>query len=53
MKKKSAFILYDKEADNEGMKMLYRVLVEDKKFESDVLRTLIMRYPYILSKNEE
>jgi hypothetical protein len=53
MKKKPAFILFEREADNEGMKMLYRYFVEERKYDSDVLRTLIMRYPSILSKNEE
>lgn len=32
MKKKPAFILYEKEADNEGMKMLYRYFVDERKF---------------------
>ncbi len=53
MKYKPSFILFEKERDNEGFKGLHRFFVEKKGFDIDTLRTLIVKYPYILSKNEE
>lgn len=53
MKKKPSFILFEKEEANVGLKMLWRFFVEERKFDIDVLRTLIMKYPSILGKKEE
>ena len=52
MRYKPNFILFDK-VQNEGMNNLYRVFVEKKGFELDVLRTLVIKYPYILGKSEQ
>ena len=53
IKRKPAFILFEKEGSNEGLLMLNKYLVEERGFQPEVLKTLIMRYPYILSKNYE
>lgn len=53
MKKKPSFVLFEKEQDNEGLKMLHKYFVEERGYQMEVLKTLIMRYPYILSKNHE
>jgi hypothetical protein len=52
MKHKPTFILLDKET-SEGMNLLHRFFVEKKGFDIDLLRTLVVKYPYILGKNEE
>lgn len=35
------------------MNNLYKFFVEKKGFELDVLRTLVIKYPYILGKTEQ
>lgn len=52
MRYKPNFILFDK-VENEGMNNLYKIFVEKKGFELDVLRTLVIKYPYILGKSEQ
>lgn len=52
MRKKPAFILFNF-THNEGFKMLHRFFVEERGYDLSVLKTLIMRYPYILSKKEQ
>jgi len=52
MKHKPTFILLDKETDT-GMNVLYKFFVEEKKFDIDLLRTLVVKYPFILGKTHE
>jgi hypothetical protein len=35
------------------MNTIYKVFVEQRKFELDAVRTLIVKYPYILGKTEK
>ncbi len=50
MRYKPSFILYDIDGKSHGMNVLYDYFVKVKGFELDALRTLIVKYPYILSK---
>ena len=50
MRYKPTFVLFEKESANEGFLMLHKYFVEERGFDIDVLRTLIVKYPYILSK---
>lgn len=50
MRYKPTFILFEKESQNEGFLMLHKYFVEERGYDIDVLRTLIVKYPYILSK---
>lgn len=51
MKYKPTVILLDHLKD-EGMNTLYKVFVQDKGFDLDVVRTLVIKYPYILGKTQ-
>lgn len=53
MKYKPSFILLDHVSQNEGMNALNRFFVDKKGFDLDAVRTLVVKYPYILSKTEE
>lgn len=46
------FILFETQEDS-GMKALQRFFVDKKGFPLDSIRTLVVRYPVILSKSEE
>ena len=52
MKYKPSFILLD-HLEREGMNTLNKLFVEKKGFELDIVRTLVIKYPYILGKREE
>ena len=52
MKSKPTFIIID-ERSNEGIHVVHKLLVEDKGFDKDVVRTLVVKYPYILGKTRE
>ncbi|CDW81088.1 UNKNOWN [Stylonychia lemnae] len=52
MRYKPAFILFEHNQD-EGMSVIFKVFVEQRKFELDAVRTLVVKYPYILSKSEK
>lgn len=52
MRHKPSFILFEKD-ESDGMNLLNRVLVEKKGFLLDTVRTLVVKYPYILGKPEE
>jgi hypothetical protein len=52
MKKKPTFILFRFE-NNENFKMLHRFFVEERGYDLNVLRTLVVRYPPILGKTED
>lgn len=48
------FILVDQQSeDGHGIKAMRKLLVQEKGFEMDSVRTLVVRYPYILSKTRE
>lgn len=52
MRYKPAFILF--EADKgEGLLAMNRLLIGKKGFKMELVKTLIVRYPYILSKTEK
>jgi hypothetical protein len=53
MRYKPSFILLDHSHPNVGMHALNRFFVEKKGFDLDAVRTLIVKYPYILSKTEQ
>lgn len=50
MKKKAKFILFEKD-DSEGFLLVHNFFVKQLKFDIDVLRTLIVKYPFILGKS--
>lgn len=50
MKYKPSFILLDIVGDREGMHGLNKFFVKTKGFDLEYVRTLVVRYPYILSK---
>jgi hypothetical protein len=52
MRYKPSFIILD-ESQSEGIHVINRYLVEKKGFDKDILRTLIVKYPYILGKDEQ
>jgi hypothetical protein len=52
MRYKPTFILLDLN-EKEGMHSMYKIFVEKKGFEIDLLRTIVVKYPYILGKSEE
>ena len=52
MKYKPSFIIVD-ENEKEGIHVLYRYFVTEKGFDLDAVRTLVVKYPYILSKTED
>ena len=52
MKYKPSFIILD-ETQKEGIHVIYRYFAERKGFDKDIVRTLVVKYPYILSKDEE
>lgn len=48
------FILLDHPSSHShGIRTLQQFFVTEKGFEMDALRTLVVRYPYILSKTKE
>jgi len=51
MKHKPTFILLDIDGDRVGMNGLYKFFVEKLSFDIDAVRTLVVKYPVILSKN--
>ena len=51
MKYKPSFILMEK--NKEGVHALHNFFVKEKGFEIEVLRTLIVKYPFILGKTPE
>lgn len=52
MKHKPSFILFEV-SPKIGMNILYKYFVQQKGFDIDLLRTLVVKYPYILQKEEE
>lgn len=44
------FILLQTKGDQTGIKTLEEFFVNQKGFELDAVRTLVVRYPYVLSK---
>lgn len=52
MRYKPTFILLDHQED-EGIHHIHKYFVEKKGFELDVVRSLVVKYPYIISKSEE
>jgi hypothetical protein len=50
MKYKPSFILLDHVGDKEGMHALNKFFVQEKGFDLDAVRTLVVKYPYILGK---
>jgi hypothetical protein len=52
MKKKGKFILFEKQRD-EGFLVVLDFFVKKLKFDIDVLRTLVVKYPFILGKSQE
>lgn len=52
MKYKPSFILFEQDSQKTGLKSLVNYLVEERGFDMDVVRTLTVKYPYILSKEE-
>jgi hypothetical protein len=46
------FILFDQTADT-GLKTLQSFFVDKQGFELETVRTLVIRYPYVLSKTKE
>lgn len=53
MRYKPTFILFDLQGEKEGMHVLARYFVDKKGFDLDAVRTLVVKYPYILGKTEE
>jgi hypothetical protein len=54
MKYKPTFILFEFDSPNDGgLKGMIRFFVESRGFDMDVVRTLAVKYPTILSKNEK
>ena len=54
MRHKPSFILFDQQLEkDEGFLPLKNYLVDQKGFDIDVLRTLLVRYPATLSKKIE
>ena len=52
MKHKPSFILFEQDSEKTGLRSLVNYLVEERGFDMDVVRTLILKYPHILSKDE-
>ncbi len=50
MRYKPTFILFEQEGENTGIKMVKKFFVDEKRFDMDALRTLVVKYPYILGK---
>lgn len=50
MKYKPSFILLDFESQKQGMNAINKFFVETKGFDLDTVRTLVVKYPYILGK---
>ena len=47
------FILIDhQKSDQLGIKAMQQFFVDQKGFEMDAVRTLVVRYPYVLSKTQ-
>ena len=53
MRYKPSFILVDHQQKDEGIQHIYKYFVDKKGFEKDVVRSLVMKYPYILGKSEK
>jgi hypothetical protein len=53
MKYKPSFILFEIEGDRTNMNGVYKYFVEKRGFELDAIRTLVVKYPFILSKTTE
>ena len=54
MKYKPAFILFEQDSINDGgLKGMIRFFVDGKGYDMDVVRTLAVKYPAILSKKEK
>jgi hypothetical protein len=54
MRYKPSFILFEQDSPNDGgLKALVRFFVDKRNFDLDVVRTLALKYPYILNKNEK
>jgi hypothetical protein len=53
MRYKPTFILFEKEGEREGMLLLHKFFVEERGFDIDALRTLIVKYPYLLGKTRK
>jgi hypothetical protein len=53
MRYKPSFILLDIAGENEGIRVLHEYFVEKKGFEFEYVRTLVVKYPYILGKKPE
>ena len=52
MRLKPSFILFDLN-NRIGINTLHKYFVQQKGFDIDLLRTLVVKYPYILQKDEE
>ena len=54
MRYKPSFILFEQDSPNDGgLKALVKFFVDKRNFDLDVVRTLALKYPYILNKNEK
>ena len=54
MKHKPTLLLFEEEYEGKqsGIKAVYNVLVEEKGFEADQVKQLVVNYPAIMSKSE-
>jgi hypothetical protein len=52
MRYKPIFILHELEK-HEGINALRKVLVQERGFQPELVRTLVVRYPYIIGKTEK
>ena len=57
MKHKPTFILFDhpefKGKDDGNIRIVHEVFVKKLGYSDELFRTLVVKYPFILSKNEE
>lgn len=53
MRYKPSFILYEHNPPNEGLLAMNRVFVDKRGYDYELVKTLIVKYPYILGKTEE
>lgn len=52
--KKPTFLLFEEDHEqHKGIKSLEKVLCEENGFSAEMLRTLILRFPTVLSKTED
>lgn len=50
MRYKPSFILFEHTGEKEGMHALNKFFVQQKGFDLDTVRTLVVKYPYIVGK---